>query len=120
MDILREYCKRGIRESSISVRLGVYELLLAGIANYLGNIKAYEESTAMANYAIRLSLENRRMYSLARNLYSICWNKYNIDGVKTLARDIPDVDITLHRCLLLSEIARDKKMNGFFKEKLKD
>ena len=120
MDILRGYCKRGIRESSISVRLGVYELLLAGIANYLGNIKAYEESTAMANYAIRLSLENRRMYSLARNLYSICWNKYNIDGVKTLARDIPDVDITLHRCLLLSEIARDKKMNGFFKEKLKD
>lgn len=118
LEILKAYCKKEIGEERISIRLGVHELLLTGMANYLGNLGEYEESNAMANRAIRLTLENRRMHSLAGNLYNNCWNKYNIDGELALARDNQEVDTTLRRCILLSDISRNVKSKGFFKKKL--
>lgn len=118
LEILKEYCKREIGEEHISKRLGVHELLLTGMANYLGNLGEYEKSNAMADRAIRLTLENRRMYSLAGNLYNNCWNKYSVDGELPSARDNQEVDRTLRRCILLSDISHNVKSKDFFKKKL--
>ena len=118
--ILHNYSIKSIHQNSASIRMGVYDLIITGLANYLGNKGEYELSNWYGSQMIKSGLENRRMRTLARNLYSNCWNKYNIDRGESLARDNQEVVTTINRCILLGEIMKNNSLRDFMIRKLKD
>ena len=116
-EALYEYCYEQLKTRHISKRIGVHDLLITAIASYLGNRGEYRVSTELSVEMIRASLSNRRMLTLARNLYNNCWNRYNINGTDNLARDCEEVDDILSRCILLCDITGDEKLKNIFIDK---
>lgn len=118
--ILNKYCEMTLNNQNVMKRLSVNDLLVTGIASYLGNLGEYVASTELGEQMIKINLASRRMRTLARNLYNTCWNKYNIDGTDRLTRDCEEVKETLSKCILLSEIIDDEKLINIFINKLND
>lgn len=119
IEILRKYCDEQILRNGMEKRVGAHALLITTLENYLGNLGLTDESNRLGEFMIKYGLKNRRMHTLAKNLYHICWNNYQIGDGKTLARD-EEVLENLHKCILLSEIINDKKLHDFLKKKLDD
>lgn len=119
IEILRKYCNEQILKNCVETRVGAHEQLITNLENYLGNLGLTDESNRLGEFMIKYDLKNRRMHTLAKNLYHICWNNYQIGDGKTLARD-EEVLENLHKCILLSEIINDKKLHDFLKNKLDD
>lgn len=113
-EILKKFCEQQIEQNSITMRIGVHEILMTTIANHLGTLGKIRESNKYGKYMIKRGLENRRMQALAKNLYHNCWNIYKIGDGERLARDNQDVINCLNRCILLSEIVGDKQLKEFF------
>ncbi|MBE5887909.1 MAG: hypothetical protein E7283_03630 [Lachnospiraceae bacterium] len=120
LDILRTYCNEKRDNKSIVERMVINEFVITGISSHLGNINKKNESNELSDEMIRISLANRRMRTLARNLYNKCWNQYDINGTESLARENEYVKNTLFRCILLSDMAKDEKLRDAFAKKMKD
>ena len=117
-DLVVKYYETEMRNKAIVNRVDAYEGIISGFANRAGNRGEYELSNAYANEGIKVCLKNRRMRTLARNLYEKCWNKYNIDGKGTLMTDKTEVISALKRAIILSRIIRHKKLEEFFVRKM--
>lgn len=113
-DVLRNYSDEATNKFNSYQRTSINELIVTGVANYLGDLGLYEESTALGEHMIKFGLRLRRMHSLAKNLYNNCWNKYNINNGEALARENIEVDIALKRCVILSYIMNNEKLKNFF------
>lgn len=112
--ILKKYCEKEMKEKRVLRRMSLYEMLIYGMANALGDKGKTQESSQLATQMIRFSLKNRRMHILAQNLYCNCWNKYKVgDGTK-LARKYPEVIETLNQCITISEIMNVEELKEFF------
>ena len=116
--LLKEYCNIQIQENSIDERIGTNELIISGLINYLGSIGQYQESSKFVECFLRVSLKKRRMRTLAKCLYHDMWNNNELrsqtDGKRVPLKDNP----ALKRCILLSEITKDKKLKNFLENRL--
>ena len=113
IEILKKYCENVLENSNISRRLGIHELVFTSVADYYGTLGLVKDSNEIGNAIIKCCLENRRMRTLARNLYSNCWNIYKVGNGDSLTRD-DEVITTLHRCILLSDIMDNEVLKRFF------
>ena len=116
--LLEKYFEQEFVEKDIVSRVDIYETVANGMVNYTGNKGEYEKSNIIASSVIRICLKNRRIRTVAKNLYEICWNKYNINGGAELNMKEPEVVKTLNRCIALSRLIRHKKLEEFFAAKL--
>ena len=113
--LLLKYCSLEFNDSSFINRLDVYETIATALANRLGNDAKYELSNKMGNAVIQQCLRQRRMRTLARGMYSVCWNNLKSGAV---LKNSSYVNVTLNRCILISEILRHKKLVEFFVAKV--
>ncbi len=117
---LRRYCHKIFSENRMYARMDVHSLVVTGVANYLGNIGEYVESIELNEKMIRSDLLNRRMFSLHKNLYSSCWNRYCDKNTNRFPEKHKEVHDTLVACTHLSTIIGDDILRNFFSNKLVD
>jgi len=97
----------------------MYEFAMSNIASTLGNLGQYDKSDWYNEHIIEGCLRFRRLGALHRVLYGRWWN-----NDKRKNRGIPNDKTTddvekIHRCLLLSSLARCKNSEHFYRDKLK-
>ena len=112
--IIKKICERYMEESIVSSKIGEYELLMTGTANYLGTMEQFDESDNASSSAIKICLQNRRMSSLATNIYNQLWNFQQREKKKLpISCDI-DVEKEFHRCVMLANISKQNKRKKFY------
>lgn len=117
-ELLVKCYEQDMKNRDVVSRLDLYEMIAGGLINRAGNRGEYELSNTIARETIETCLKNRRMRTLAKNLYEICWNKYNIGGGKELRTSEPEVIESINQCINLSRIIRHKKLEEFLVAKL--
>ena len=117
---LIEYCEAEIHNGSVSIRMRANEFIITSVANSLGSMGYYEKSNQFSETILKCSLMNRRMSTLAKNIYNRLWNELQVSAISSKTRDDEYDNKVLHRCILLCDIAKMKQFKKFFESKLKD
>lgn len=117
--LLIKYFEQVINQSGMVSRPDIYEIVVTGFANHLGDKGEYDSSDKIADEVIANCMKMRRMRSIVRNLYIKCWNRYNVDDGNALRTEEPEVHFMMNRCIKLSRIIRHKKLEEFFVAMLK-
>lgn len=120
MKFLRRHCLKEQEQNRVSIRLGINELVMTGVASYIGNQGNIQASTELSEKVVTTSLRNRRMPTLARNLYNKYWNSKVIMNRESLARENNEIKIVLYKCILLSDFMKSEEYVEFFKSKLEN
>lgn len=118
VEIIKEKCLECSEEDIKVAQITVFELLIDGIANYLGNQGDYAESTRFSVQILRKCLTHRRAAVIADNLYNILWN-YQENTECSIINGNSAKDI-LQKCALLCELIRKDNWVIFYKEKLQE
>lgn len=112
--ILEKMCMNEILHKTIRKRIAVNEILVSGVADRLGDEGEYSKSNIVITELTKCSLQNRRMATLAKNLYIKCWNDIQYNNIQTTnSCDQFDSSI-ISRCITLSDITKNDKFRNFF------
>ena len=120
LKILKEYCLKEVNESQVTSRLAVHEMLITGVASYLGNLGDYQTSSLLSEKMMRLSLKHRRMHTLARNIYNKHWNQSKLNNIDTSASGDLLQNRILEQCILLCDMDKNEQLKNTFRKKLFD
>ncbi len=97
---------------------GMYGFIMGYVASELGNCGELDQADWYSEILIKEELRSRRLASLAAGLYDRWWNyterkRKGISSGRTL-----DGEKELTKCILLSNLARQKYYESFYQDKL--
>ena len=118
LEILYKFCVSAIEKDSVRYRVYALQLMITNIASRIGNLGQYVESTYMSEKILKCTLQHRLTPFLAKNLYNKCWNETKINNEEFSARNNSKVRETLHKCIILCDIAKLDSLRNIITEKL--
>ncbi len=86
-----------------------YELYMPYIASLFGSMGKYEKSSEISKSVIETQLKYGRIHMIHRNLSSMAWNTYEVDGDKKAYSD------NLYQCMLWSQLRKDNYFENRYK-----
>ena len=116
--ILKEYFERLEKERTIVSMLGMYGLVMEGIASDLGNQGNYEESIEINKKIIEQSLKAKHLEYVEENVYSLMWNEEKRKGFSE--KENPERMLCMQDCMVMDIYNRDKLNENWIKHKLND
>lgn len=91
----------------------VNEVMLEGLANYLGNIGMYENSTKYSEFLMKECLTRRKMDALVECLYNKHWNYEQIMYYKDKNNNLKSIN----KMICLSRVSKQKNWETFLQNK---
>ena len=86
------------------------ELYMSYAASLLGSMGEYDESDKISKNVIKAQLKYGRIHMIHRNISSMAWNLYEVNGDKKAYSD------SLYQCMLWSRLRKD----NYFEDRYKD
>ncbi len=121
IELLTGICEKYVFDKDVKNHIDMYELIMNGVASYLGDMGQYEESNRISVSIIRENLSLGRMGMLHMSLYNILWNKTECKkSIKNIPVE-PDFSskVELQKCMLLAGLCKDFFYEKIYSEKLK-
>ena len=87
-----------------------FELYMSYAASLLGSMGEYDESDKISKNVIKAQLKYGRIHMIHRNISSMAWNLYEVNGDKKAYSD------SLYQCMLWSRLRKD----NYFEDRYKD
>ena len=87
-----------------------FELYMSYVASLLGSMGEYDESDKISKNVIKAQLKYGRIHMIHRNISSMAWNLYEVNGDKKAYSD------SLYQCMLWSRLRKD----NYFEDRYKD
>ena len=115
--ILKEYFERLENERTIVLILGMYGLVMEGIASDLGNQGKYEESIEINRKIVEQSLKWKHLEYIEENIYGLMWNEEKRKGLSE--KENPERIVCMQDCIVIDSYNRDKVNENWMKTKLK-
>ena len=112
--VINKICEQYMRDNIVPSKIAEYELLMTGMANYLGTMGQFDESDRVSATVIKSFLQNRRMSSLATNIYNQLWNYQQREKKKLPMASRLDVEKEFNRCVMLANISKQTKRKNFY------
>lgn len=120
MQVIREICEKYQKEGELEIHISKYEFLGTGLCSYLGNIGEFDTSDDYSNILIKESLRQRRMSSLAKNIYNNYWNNKQRELKNVPIRDVYNGEKELERCILFAKLNKRENDVKFYEKKLRE
>lgn len=111
-EVLIRYCKNLEKMEKEYSDFSLYEIIKYALTSYYGDKGEYEESNKMSKEEIRKGFFLQRMNMFHMYLYNIWWNQKQIDQCER--KEI------LKKCILLSNLCKEKLYERFYLKKLTD
>lgn len=115
IDLLQSVSRQCIPEYDANI--GMYELIMSGVASRLGNAGEYESATEISKKIIRESLATRRMGMLHHCLYDILWNWMETVKEDTSVESGISVAQELQKCIQFARLCKEKFYEEFYNNK---
>lgn len=122
---LQEVCRwyEEQEEYGAQVHIKKYLTFQRYIASCLGNMGRYEESNKISRRLLKQRMENFMLRSSVSDTYNLLWNElqHYSEKEEELPEELLQKKKTyLERCLIMSEIFKDKPLIEFYQGKLQD
>ena len=117
---LWEIYNRYEEENDVGAHIGMYLLVMSGIASHLGNAGRCRESNRISDRAIKESLKSGRVYMLHNYIYNKCWNDMECQKQGIPTETACDGQAELQACILLSRFCREKSYEAHYCRKMKE
>ena len=98
--------------------LGMYGLIMEGIASDLGNQGKYEESIVINRKIVEESLKWKHLEYVEENVYSLMWNEEKRKGLSE--KENPERMLCMQDCIIMDIYNKDKWSEKWFKNKLRE
>lgn len=116
IDLLQSIARQCIPEYRANI--GMYELIMSGVASRLGNAGEFERATEISKKIIKECLAARRMGMLHHCLYDILWNWTETVKKGTSAESGISVVQELQKCIQLARLCKETFYEEFYLGKL--
>lgn len=115
--ILERFCADLENRKNI-LSICLYEVIMAGMISYLGDIGKYDESTKLSKIMIKECLVYRRMFDLDINIYNILWCALENTKITKINYNEKTIKDSLQLCKVLSQVSKAYNREAFFEKKL--
>lgn len=118
LNIVKKLCIDIIDEEIKVAQIGVYELIMGGMASFLGNFEEYELSCCLSDKMMKECLTHKRATVLADNLYNILWNHQELAKKNENILSERKNESFLKKCILLCDLLKKYNRAAFFQSKI--
>lgn len=88
------------------------ELYMSYAASLLGSMGEYDESDKISKDVMKAQLQYGRIHMIHRNISSMAWNLYEVNGDKKAYSD------SLYQCMLWSQLRKDNYFEDRYKNRM--
>lgn len=119
IEVLQAYFMECEREKCIGAYINMYEFIMTGVANQLGNKGEYERSDEISRIIVSESLKWNRLNVVTSGIYNLTWNYEQRKKEHIPVSKERDVLRNLRLCIVYSRFRKSKFKEQEYREKLK-